>query len=104
MSLPFKVGDKVKWLNNYIGIIRYVDPSNSDACYAIEFGPGFNGHSCMGHVKSRNGWWLSDEPNLVLLEPVDKRTKEQLIIDKIKYLDNKFAQRNKNHDNQASPV
>lgn len=97
--MPFKVGDKVKWLDeDRIGIVRY-----SAYSYAIELDPSFMGHHCSGHVSSPHGWWISED-RLILVEPAVIKTKQELIIDKIKYLDNKFTQRNKNHGYQTSTI
>lgn len=91
--MSINIGDKVLF-ERYLGTVKFYD---SDAMlYAVEFGESFKGgHTCNNMIPSGSGWWCP-RGMLKLINTASTKTKQELIIDKINYLDKKFKERNKN--------
>lgn len=86
------IGDKVLF-EKYLGTVKFYD--SGAFLYAVEFGESFKGgHTCENMIPSGNGWWCTRRM-LKLISTSSTKTKQELIIDKIKYLDKKFKERNK---------
>ena len=95
----FKVGDRVacpKWYARDICYGTICEASGNSVGVSLDSYSAHR-HNCAGHCVMGHGWYFSaSDLKLVTSAPV--KTKKDLIIEKIKYLQTKFEERKKTYD------
>jgi hypothetical protein len=89
--VKLRVGDTVKVdvLDRGLGVIKYID---SDGSYAVEHEKKSNSlHNCYRHCKNNTGWWY--HIGELTFVSRGKQSPYQEVINKIKYLNEKFDNR-----------